>query len=93
MLQSFLIAIPKGGWRDAKSQLQELSIQHWRRLPAYTLLEQGGEAHKPTFHYRVAVGPDKEPVAVAEGEGRSRQEAQRAAASEALRQLESKGIP
>lgn len=84
--------MPKGGWRDAKSQLQELSVQHWKRLPQYTLIAKGGEAHNTSFHFSVAVGPEGEVAVVAEGVGRSRQIAQRAAASEALRLLESKGI-
>jgi ribonuclease-3 len=62
--------------RDPKSALQRWSLANGHGLPAYRTLERTGPDHAPLFRVEAAVGP-LEPAA---GEGRSRQEAEKAAA-------------
>lgn len=67
-------------WQDAKSRFQELSQEKLGITPSYQLLDQSGPDHDKTFIVGAFVGNEK----VASGEGRSKQEAEQAAAEKAL---------
>ena len=71
--------------KDAKTRLQEYLQGRRSPLPDYQLLDVQGEAHQQLF--RVACRLDQPPM-LAEGTGSSRQRAEQAAASEALKGLE-----
>jgi len=61
---------------DPKSQLQQWALQAKRQLPIYRVVERSGPDHAPAFTVEVRV--DHLPPAFAEG--KSRQEAEKAAA-------------
>ena len=67
---------------DAKSRLQEL-MQRDGAMPAYEYVSMEGPPHAPVFYYRVLDG-DK---VLGEGSGQSKQNAQQAAARDALRRM------
>ncbi|HEV3244804.1 MAG TPA: ribonuclease III [Candidatus Paceibacterota bacterium] len=67
-------------WQDAKSRFQELSQEKHGITPSYQLLDQSGPDHDKTFTVGAFIGNEK----VASGEGRSKQEAEQAAAEKAL---------
>jgi len=62
--------------QDPKSKLQEWSLASKRTLPIYRVLERSGPDHAPDFVVEVRV----DGLAPANAEGRSRQEAEKAAA-------------
>lgn len=65
---------------DPKSELQELvSLKHLSP-PVYKLIEESGPAHSRWYRFQVWVADE----AVGEGEGRSKKNAQQAAATQAL---------
>jgi ribonuclease-3 len=66
--------------RDAKTALQEWAQGRGRALPIYTVVARSGPDHQPTFTVSVEV----EGSAPTTGEGRSRQEAEKAAAAALL---------
>jgi ribonuclease III len=68
---------------DPKSRLQEHSQGLGLGLPVYEIVERTGPAHQPRFTAKVSVGVD----VLGRGEGASKQEAQQAAASAALREF------
>lgn len=68
--------VEKKLWQDAKSRFQELSQEHVSITPRYETIGQDGPDHDRTFTVGVFLGSEK----VAEGEGRSKQEAEQAAA-------------
>ncbi len=68
---------------DEKSALQERSQAAGYGLPVYRLLEESGPDHEKTFVYEITY-PE---ILRAEGSGRSKKEAQRAAARAALEKL------
>jgi len=68
--------VEKRLWQDAKSRFQELSQEHVNITPNYETLSQEGPDHDRTFMVGVFLGREK----VAEGKGRSKQEAEQAAA-------------
>lgn len=70
--------------KDAKSLLQEKVQAKGERAPIYKILEQSGPDHAKTFIVGVFVD-EKE---LARGNGKSKQEAEQAAASAALENLE-----
>lgn len=72
---------PGGG--DYKSQLQELVQQRERRLPRYRITGQEGPEHNRHFVAVVEVGGR----ILGEGRGRSKKEAEQAAAQQALESL------
>lgn len=82
------VSIDRDLLKDAKTRLQEFLQARGLTLPAYTLVEESGEPHRPSF--RVACGLDTPPL-YAEGEGRSRRAAEQAAAAAMLDQLEDAG--
>ena len=67
-------------WQDAKSRLQETAQEKLGITPAYQVLDQSGPDHDKTFVVGAFIGNDK----IATGEGRSKQEAEQAAAEKAL---------
>ncbi len=68
--------VAKRLWQDAKSRFQELSQEHVGVTPSYETLNQTGPDHDRVFTVGVYLGPEK----IAEGKGRSKQEAEQAAA-------------
>ncbi|MGC9968790.1 MAG: ribonuclease III [Minisyncoccia bacterium] len=68
-------------YRDAKSELQEIVQEKLRVTPTYRMLEESGPAHKRIFKMGVYFGD----TFVAEGSGASKQEAELAAAKNALK--------
>ncbi len=72
--------VEKHLWRDAKSRFQELAQEHDGETPIYKSVNEVGPDHDKTFTIAVFVGEEK----VAEGEGRSKQEGEQAAAQAAL---------
>jgi ribonuclease-3 len=67
-------------WQDAKSKLQETAQEELGITPAYKLLEQSGPDHDKQFIVGAYIGQDR----IAQGEGRSKQEAEQDAARKAL---------
>lgn len=71
-----------------KSILQELSYARGGQPPDYRLIRQEGPPHDKRYVIEVVVGGE----ALGRGEGRSRRQAETAAASEALRRLRERGV-
>jgi ribonuclease-3 len=69
---------------DAKSRLQELVQSRWQTTPSYRLVRAEGPDHARRFRIEVVV--DGSVLGV--GEGRSKQQAEKAAARQALERLE-----
>ena len=67
-------------WQDAKSRFQESAQEKLGVTPAYQLIDQTGPDHDKRFVVGAMLGT----VRVANGEGRSKQEAEQAAAEHAL---------
>ena len=76
--------VAKRLWQDAKSRFQELAQEHASITPSYETLNQTGPDHDRVFTVGVFLGKEK----IAEGKGRSKQEAEQSAAEAAI---ESKG--
>lgn len=72
--------VDKRLWQDAKSRFQELSQEHTSVTPTYETLGQEGPDHDRVFTVGVFLRREK----VAEGKGRSKQEAEQQAAEKAL---------
>lgn len=72
--------VKRGLWRDAKSAFQELAQAKYGVTPSYKTVKSEGPDHAREFTVLVSVGD----VAVAEGKGKSKQEAEQAAAQRAL---------
>jgi ribonuclease-3 len=70
---------------DYKSELQEVVQKIMKEIPKYKVIKREGLAHQPCFRVQVMAGQIK-----AQGEGRSKKEAEKAAASAALSILRSK---
>lgn len=69
---------------DYKSKLQEAAQSMWRTTPQYRVIGEYGQAHDRKFKVQVLIGGE----VMSEGEGRSKKEAEQAAASEALTIIE-----
>jgi ribonuclease-3 len=67
-------------WQDAKSRFQELAQEHASVTPTYETLSQVGPDHDRVFTVGVFLRQEK----VAEGSGRSKQEAEQQAAEKAI---------
>ena len=67
-------------WRDSKSFVQEMAQEHFSATPVYKVLRQSGPDHDKLFTSGIFFN-DK---LIAEGEGRSKQEAEQEAAEKAL---------
>jgi ribonuclease-3 len=70
------------GGQDYKTRLQELSARHLDALPHYVVLAEGPD-HAKHFHATVYIGAE----AQGDGEGRSKKQAEQAAAREAWEKL------
>lgn len=68
--------VAKRLWRDSKSRFQELAQEHTGITPSYETISQTGPDHDRLFTVGVFLGNEK----VAEGTGRSKQEAEQSAA-------------
>jgi len=75
------VIIAKKLWQDAKSRFQELSQEHASITPTYETVSQEGPDHDRIFTVGVFLRREK----VAEGKGRSKQEAEQQAAQEAVK--------
>ena len=69
--------------QDFKSLLQEFTQQAFKSLPKYRLTEETGPAHDKVFRIALAVNG----IVLAEGEGKSKKEAEQRAAKEAFFRL------
>ena len=67
-------------WQDAKSRFQEVAQEKTNTTPSYQMLQQSGPDHDKRFIVGVFLNSEK----IASGEGRSKQEAEQAAAEKAL---------
>jgi ribonuclease-3 len=67
-------------WQDAKSRFQEIAQEKFGITPNYQLIDQSGPDHDKVFVVGAYLGQEK----IALGEGRSKQEAEQAAAEKAL---------
>lgn len=67
-------------WQDAKSKFQELAQDKKGTTPAYKTLTEVGPDHDKLFTVGVFIGNEK----IAQGEGRSKQEAEQSAAQAAI---------
>lgn len=72
--------VEKRLWQDPKSRFQELAQEKAGITPSYQLLDQSGPDHDKRFVVGAFLGQEK----VAQGEGRSKQEAEQDAAQKAL---------
>ena len=72
--------IAKRSYKDAKSRFQELAQEKRGTTPAYETLSEIGPDHDKRFTVGVYLGSEE----VARGEGKSKQEAEQAAAENAL---------
>lgn len=72
--------VAKRLWQDAKSRFQELVQEKNGVTPAYKLLSQTGPDHDKRFTVGAYIRDEK----IATGEGKSKQEAEQAAAEKAL---------
>jgi ribonuclease-3 len=84
--ETFLSVVGSGEFHDYKTELQEASQMGFGLLPEYRLSAQKGKEHRRMFHYDVFIAGEL----YGQGEGRSKKEAQAAAADEALRTLAEK---
>lgn len=73
--------VSKKLWRDAKSLVQEKSQEFVGVTPAYKVLQQAGPDHDKHFTVGIYFGKDM----IAEGKGKSKQEAEQSAALNALK--------
>ena len=75
--------------RDPKSLLQQACQAEWHAAPRYETVEERGPAHEREFRVQVRVNGD----ILGDGEGHSKQAAEKAAAEAALRALPAGAIP
>ncbi|OGI89685.1 ribonuclease III [Candidatus Nomurabacteria bacterium RIFCSPLOWO2_01_FULL_40_15] len=68
-------------WRDAKSLVQERAQEHVSVTPSYKVLHESGLDHDKHFTVGIFFGPSL----IAEGKGKSKQEAEQKAAEMALK--------
>lgn len=73
--------VSKKLWRDAKSLVQEKTQEFVGVTPAYKVLSESGPDHDKHFTVGILFGSDL----IAEGKGKSKQEAEQAAALAALK--------
>lgn len=89
LLKEFIVeAVKHNSFRDAKTLLQQICQRDCGTLPEYVLIASSGPEHNKTFHVLVDVcGKIK-----AEGSGKSKKEAEKEAASAALRIYNSQNV-
>ena len=73
--------VAKKLWRDAKSLVQEKAQEFVGVTPAYKVLHESGPDHDKHFTVGILFGPNL----IAEGKGKSKQEAEQKAAENALK--------
>lgn len=73
--------VKRGLLKDAKSKVQEKSQEVYGVTPRYKVLKEVGPDHDKKFLVGIFLGPEH----VADGEGKSKQEAEQVAAQEALK--------
>ena len=73
--------VSKKLWRDAKSLVQEKAQEFFNVTPAYKVLHESGPDHDKHFTVGIYFGTEL----IAEGKGKSKQEAEQKAAGEALK--------
>jgi ribonuclease-3 len=73
--------VSKKLWRDAKSLIQEKAQEFVGSTPAYKVLHESGPDHDKHFTVGIYFGADL----IAEGKGKSKQEAEQSAAMAALK--------
>jgi ribonuclease III len=83
VLEPALADLEADARRDPKSELQERVQKTGVSAPVYQVFESGGSSHDPWFVVDVVVGGEK----LAQGRGRSKRAAERAAATAALKKL------
>ncbi len=83
ILEPALLMLEADSGRDPKSELQERVQKTGGPTPTYEVLESGGSSHDPWFVVAVDVGGRK----LAQGRGRSKRLAERAAAAAALESI------
>jgi ribonuclease-3 len=85
-LDSYLLQVSAGDVspNDFKSRLQELSQALWRKTPTYRVSTEFGTAHEKRFAVNVMFDDE----IIGEGSGRSKKEAEQAAAKDALEIIE-----
>jgi ribonuclease III len=81
LLPELEMIIKNKSWKDPKSRLQEESQGRVGVTPSYVVLSSVGPDHDKHFTIGVYFGETK----IAEGKGKSKQEAQQSAAEEALK--------
>ena len=82
-------ALPKGRIpADPKSRLQEVLQARYQRPPAYKVLRDEGPDHSKVFTVQVLVGRK----VLGEGQGKSKQQAEKEAARHALESFEKRGV-
>ncbi len=69
---------------DFKSKLQEVAQAIWRRQPNYRIVSESGFSHEKRFKMEVSIDSQL----IGEGTGRSKKEAEQAAAKDALEVIE-----
>jgi ribonuclease-3 len=72
--------IKQGLYKDAKSKVQEKSQELYGVTPSYRVISEEGPDHDKLFQIAIYFGEEK----IAEGEGKSKQEAETGAARNAL---------
>lgn len=72
--------VEKRLWQDPKSRFQELAQEHESVTPSYQVTKQEGPDHDRVFTIAVLLKSEK----IAEGQGRSKQEAEQQAAEHAI---------
>lgn len=70
----------EGSWIDAKSLFQEKAQEHAGHTPSYKTVRESGPDHDKHFTVQVSVGNE----VYGEGEGKSKQDAEQAAARQGL---------
>jgi len=75
------IIVSEGLWVDAKSKFQEKAQEHMSQTPSYDTVSEEGPDHDKQFLVGVFVGGEK----IATGTGKSKQDAEQAAAREGLK--------
>jgi len=73
--------VEERSWIDAKSKFQEQAQDHESTTPLYKTLKEEGPDHDKKFTVGVFLGKNK----IAEGEGKSKQDAEQVAAANALK--------
>ena len=72
--------VEKGLWQDSKSRFQEVAQEKVSITPQYKTMQEIGPDHEKNFIVGVYLGEDF----IEKGEGKSKQEAEQAAAQKAL---------